>query len=75
MLEIPNYCHVATSIITFESLSDFVGAVVDRNNGVITFFLKYLPFRRPGEGNFPDIIKLAIMLLKQPFKTHKCQKN
>ena len=41
MLELSNFGHMTTYTIYFES-RNFVGDVMDRNDDVITFILKYL---------------------------------
>ena len=42
MLELPNFRHMTTSTIYFESRDNFFGNVIDINYDVITFISKYL---------------------------------
>ena len=42
MLELPNFRHMTTSTIYFESRDNFFGNVIDINYDVVTFISKYL---------------------------------
>ena len=47
VLELPNFGHMTTSTIKLESRNKFfVDDVIDRNYDVITFFSKYLYFKK-----------------------------
>ena len=67
MLELPNFGHMTTSTIQFESRNKDDGDVMDKNYDVITF-QKTFVLRRAGVANFADIIKIATMFIKTIFK-------
>ena len=45
VLKLPNFGHMTTSTITFESRDKFFDDVIDRNYNAITFIFKYLYFK------------------------------
>ena len=59
MLELPNFGHMTTSTIWFESLDKFFGDVIDRNYDVITFIS-----RRPKVAIFAAMFKIITIFLK-----------
>ena len=53
MLELPNFGHMDTSTIKFESRGkNFVGDVIDRTYDVITFISKYCYFKKGWVSHF-----------------------
>ena len=52
MLQLSNFGHMTTSIISFESRDNFFGDVMDRNYDVITFFSKYPYFKKAWGSHF-----------------------
>ena len=53
MLQLPNFGHMTTSTIQFESRDEnFVGDVMDRNYDVITFISKSLYFNKAWGSHF-----------------------
>ena len=55
MLELPNFGHMTTSII-WVMWQNFVGDVIDRIYGVITFISKHLYFKKGWCSHFADIL-------------------
>ena len=44
---------------------------MDKNYDIIIFISKYFISKKPGIANSADIIKIAIMFIKKPFKDSK----
>ena len=70
MLVLPNFGHIITSTIYFES-RDFFGDVMDRIYDVTTFISKKFILRRPGVAIFAGIIKIVTMFIKTIFKNSR----
>ena len=61
VLELPNFGHMTTSTISFESLAKFC-------------FQNTVILRRPGVAIFADIIKIVTIFIKEIFKDSKVKK-
>ena len=72
MLELPNFGHMTTSTIQFES-SDKIWLVTSwtKNYDVMTFFSKYLYFKKACVTIFAGIIKISTIFIKKIFKNSK----
>ena len=68
MLELPNFGHMNTSTIQFESHDKIFQNAVDTNYDVVTFISKYIYFKKAQ--SFVEIIKI-IITVKAVFKDSK----
>ena len=68
MLELPNFGHMNTSTIQFESHDKIFQNAVDTNYDVVTFISKYIYFKKAQ--SFVEIIK-TIITVKAVFKDSK----
>ena len=68
MLELPNFGHMNTSTIQFESHDKIFQNAVDTNYDVVTFISKYIYFKK--DQSFVEIIKI-IITVKAVFKDSK----
>ena len=67
MLQLPNFGHMNTSAIQFESRDKIL--LVTSSTGIVTFSLfQNNILRRPGVAIFADIIKVITMFIKKIFK-------
>ena len=74
MLEVPNFVHMTTSTIYFES-RDKILLVLSRTEIMTSqpLFQNTSILRKPGVATFPDIIKIVTMFIKK--KSLKTQKS
>ena len=68
MLELPNFGHMNTSTIQFESHDKIFQNAVNTNYDVVTFISKYIYFKKAQ--SFVEIIK-TIITVKAVFKDSK----
>ena len=76
MLELPNFGHMITSTISFESRDKTL--FVTSQSGIMTpypLFRNAFISRRPGVANFANIIRIVIMSIKKLLKNQKKLKN
>ena len=75
MLEPPNFDHITTFTIQFDSRVKISGMKSWKKHDVITLISKYFIYRNTRVGIFSDTIKIATTFIKAIFKKLKRIRN